>query len=327
MLSIFIHEYVTGGGLAGSPLPKSLAAEGAAMRRALAVDFASLPDCRVVMTLDDRHEEGPGDWTLVRVGPGEESGTFAKLAAASDRTLCVAPETSGLLRERAETIERVGGRSLGASPEAIALTSDKLRLAEHLRDRGLATPATYAHDRVPAGLRFPAVVKPIDGAGCLETRFVESARDLADLIRPGFLVQSFVFGRPISVSMLVRRGAATWMDTAAQDLVCEGGLLSYRGGTTPIDHPGAALRLAERAVRSIDGLNGWVGVDMVLADDGPVVIEINPRLTTSYIGLRHRYRVGALAAAWLAGTTPIADPSCRVDFDASGHLSVKRGEP
>ena len=36
----------------------------------------------------------------------------------------------------------------------------------------------------------------------------------------------------------------------------------------------------------IDGLRGYVGVDMVLGDAGDYAIEINPRLTTSYLGLR-----------------------------------------
>jgi predicted ATP-grasp superfamily ATP-dependent carboligase len=31
---------------------------------------------------------------------------------------------------------------------------------------------------------------------------------------------------------------------------------------------------------------GYVGVDLVLTGDGPVVLEINPRLTTSYCALR-----------------------------------------
>ena len=37
--------------------------------------------------------------------------------------------------------------------------------------------------------------------------------------------------------------------------------------------------------RAIPGLWGYVGVDLVIGDNGPVVLEVNPRLTTSYIGL------------------------------------------
>src|SRR3954464_11565256 len=70
-MQVLVHEWVTGGGLAGSPLPASWAAEGRAMRRAIARDFASLPEVRVVVTLDDRQPDDPGPWTVVRVGPGE----------------------------------------------------------------------------------------------------------------------------------------------------------------------------------------------------------------------------------------------------------------
>jgi hypothetical protein len=33
-------------------------------------------------------------------------------------------------------------------------------------------------------------------------------------------------------------------------------------------------------------LRGYVGVDLVLAHDKPYVVDVNPRLTTSYAGLR-----------------------------------------
>ncbi|NIV10374.1 MAG: ATP-grasp domain-containing protein, partial [Aliifodinibius sp.] len=47
-----------------------------------------------------------------------------------------------------------------------------------------------------------------------------------------------------------------------------------------------ALETAQRTVELLRGLRGYVGVDMVLTNDEPVVVEVNPRLTTSYIGLR-----------------------------------------
>ena len=48
-----------------------------------------------------------------------------------------------------------------------------------------------------------------------------------------------------------------------------------------------ATNIALQAVADIEGLLGYVGVDLVLGDDGlDYAIEINPRLTTSYLGLR-----------------------------------------
>src|SRR4051794_31876420 len=73
---VLVHEFVTGGGLAGQALPPSWAAEGAAMRRAIVADFAAVPGVRVVMTLDDRlpDEAAPGV-RVTRVRPGEELAT------------------------------------------------------------------------------------------------------------------------------------------------------------------------------------------------------------------------------------------------------------
>ena len=49
-----------------------------------------------------------------------------------------------------------------------------------------------------------------------------------------------------------------------------------------------ALKLAKNVVDASPNLIGYVGIDMVLADDpcDDVMIEINPRLTTSYCFLR-----------------------------------------
>jgi predicted ATP-grasp superfamily ATP-dependent carboligase len=48
---------------------------------------------------------------------------------------------------------------------------------------------------------------------------------------------------------------------------------------------GTLASLADRIAAAIPGLWGYVGVDLVLTRDGPVVLEINPRLTTSYCGM------------------------------------------
>jgi predicted ATP-grasp superfamily ATP-dependent carboligase len=36
----------------------------------------------------------------------------------------------------------------------------------------------------------------------------------------------------------------------------------------------------------VPGLWGYCGVDFIETPEGPVVVEINPRLTMSYVGLR-----------------------------------------
>src|SRR3954465_12122660 len=84
--TVLVYEWVTGGGLAGRPLPATWAAEGHAMRRAIAGDFAAQPGVRVVVPLDARFPEEPGPWTVVRIGSSEEGTTFPGLVSSVDYT-------------------------------------------------------------------------------------------------------------------------------------------------------------------------------------------------------------------------------------------------
>ncbi len=116
-LTILVYEWVTGGGLAGSPLAPSWAAEGAAMRRAIAADFASLPppldSVEVTVTLDARLPDDPGPWNVVRIVPGEEIDRVRELAQAADFTVLIAPETSGVLAESDQRFAAGGRAAVG----------------------------------------------------------------------------------------------------------------------------------------------------------------------------------------------------------------------
>ena len=37
---------------------------------------------------------------------------------------------------------------------------------------------------------------------------------------------------------------------------------------------------------SLPGLRGYIGIDFVLTEGKPFVVDVNPRLTTSFVGLR-----------------------------------------
>jgi predicted ATP-grasp superfamily ATP-dependent carboligase len=101
------------------------------------------------------------------------------------------------------------------------------------------------------------------------------------------IVQPFVPGLAVSVAFLAGPGDRLALPAAEQRLSDEG-RFRYLGGRLPLspDLDDRARRLAERAGATIPGLCGYVGVDLVLGAAHDAVIEINPRLTSSYIGLR-----------------------------------------
>jgi predicted ATP-grasp superfamily ATP-dependent carboligase len=329
-LKVFIYEYISAEA-SGPATPPSLRREGRAMLEAAVADFAAIPGVRVQTLLNNESVISPNVAEVVRCDRVEEA--FLELARRNDFTLVIAPEFDDLLKTRSRWVLESGGRLLGCSPEAIRLTGDKLALAAHWRQHDVPTPRTepYECDAPPP---FPAICKPRFGAGSQATfRASNNAEFTTQLVRnpwPGpRIVQPFVSGKPASVALIVGRGERVALLPASQQLSNDG-LFQYQGGVLPLPHDWAdrAIRLAKRAVAPVSALCGYVGVDLVLGDapDGgdDVAIEINPRLTTSYVGLR------ALAASNLAGAMLAAArgeplPSIpwragRIRFDAQGQV-------
>ncbi len=326
-MHIFLYEYVCAGG--GGPTAAPLLPEGWAMLAALLEDFGGLAGVTVETMLGREFlasgKTPPAGVVVHEVANGEEEATFRQLAAAADRTLVVAPECDDVLPERLLWLEAAGGRSLGSTVEAARLAGDKLRLAGLLRDRGVPTPYTVPW---PGGApSYPAVCKPRHGAGSQATFLVRDEDELrraagqarAEGCGGELIVQPFVPGEPASVAFLIGPGRRLALPAVSQRLTHDG-RFHYLGGRLPLaaDAAERAASLAARAVDAVEGLRGYVGVDVVLgrAADGDAVMEINPRMTTSYVGLRALARfnlAGALLAVaegrvpttWGWGTGPV----------------------
>ena len=221
------------------------------------------------------------------------------------------------------------------------LAGDKLLLADHLRERGVPTPPTVLWPASPPPARgrgweggFPAVCKPCRGAGSQETYLVRNEAELSQAAAiAGFwqddaIVQPCIPGQAASVAFLIDPGRCLALPAAAQHLSTDG-RFRYQGGSLPLPPPltERATRIAARAVEAVEGLRGYVGVDVVLgaaADGGDCAIEINPRLTTSYVGLRALARFN-LAEAMLAVAAGRAPPAWDwnagpVEFTPDGRL-------
>jgi hypothetical protein len=190
---------------------------------------------------------------------------------------------------------------LGSSSEAVACAGDKGRTYRALRARGIPTPETHrvgtSDELASIGrhLGYPVVVKPLDGAGCgtvlvarrpaeLEWAYRAAVRETGQTTH---LVQRRIDGVHASVSLLTD-GVRSLRLTLNRQEIMGRTRLKYHGGRVPLDHPlsSLAFRRAEQVVGAIPGLKGYVGLDMVLTDRDAVVIEVNPRLTTSYVGIR-----------------------------------------
>lgn len=316
MPHVFLYEFITGGGLLGAEAPTgSLLTEGAAMILGLAADFAVIPNCRVTLVQDSRLT-GLLDDLVAEVrtvhDPIEHDQQFAAAAAGADYTIVIAPEFDGLLLRATQQALAAGGRLLCPGPDLIRLASDKTRTAEHLTMAGI--PATFGgmfgppHDDLQTidGLDFPVVVKPNDGAGSTDVMLVHDPHGLATALidRSSARIEAFVPGRAASVALLMGSSGYKILPPCWQHLT-DDGHFTYLGGQI-IDEAAyrnraerLALRVAE-LLRRFDDATGYIGIDIVLGDSpakADAVIEINPRLTTSYTVVRQGMLT--LAANWL----------------------------
>jgi predicted ATP-grasp superfamily ATP-dependent carboligase len=342
-LRIFVFEFVTGGGLADRPVPRSLAREGLAMRTALVEDLAALGRHDVVVATDVRFARAaPPSVEVVSMDSGTSglrtSRQLDALVDASDAVWLIAPETDRCLERLAARIERRGIRLLGCGAAAVRIAADKSRLPRRLAGIGLDHPetaliASRTDARLAArGLGYPVVVKPARGAGCRGVRLARRESELTGALDAAhrangtgpLVMQRYVRGRPASVSLVADGHRAVPLAVNAQRITAAAAF-AYGGGSTPLAHPGAAAAAdaAARACAAIPGLRGYVGVDLVLTETGPVVIELNPRLTMAYLGLRAVFEenVAALAIAACEGRLPPPlTPRRRARFTTGGRI-------
>jgi predicted ATP-grasp superfamily ATP-dependent carboligase len=272
--------------------------EGGGMAAALATDFLRIPQTEVVVLRDARLPDlALPDCRQVAIHSStEERQAIEQRSSESDYTVIIAPEVDNALTDRARWVESAGGRLLSPSSEFVSCAANKETTTRLLGQQGVPTPrGTTIHpdDALPTDFDYPAVLKPVDGAGSIGVQRVSSAVTPYDpeALGGAARLESYCPGLAASVAVLCGPNGKIALPPCRQ-LLSDDGQFRYLGGETPLDENQSqrAQALALAALDCLPPVVGYVGVDLVLgaAGDGSddVVIEINPRLTTSYLGLR-----------------------------------------
>jgi predicted ATP-grasp superfamily ATP-dependent carboligase len=295
---ILVYEYLSGGGdralgTHDDEGTSELRAQGAAMRDAMVADLLHVADCSVSVAACEPGNTLPSGAVAVRPTPGEWAVDFvARHSARHDLVWLVAPETDGVLAQLARAV--APARWQGCSAGAIALASRKAATLAHLAAHGVLTPLAFVD--TPETQRW--VVKPDDGAGSVATQVyachAEALRDHAWRTQAGALstLEPWVDGEALSLSLMCGPQRAELLSINRQRIVLNAqGTLAFDGvdinvmrPTDPRWQPLAAL--AHQVANAMAGLRGFAGIDLVWhAQRGPVVIEVNPRVTCAYVGL------------------------------------------
>jgi predicted ATP-grasp superfamily ATP-dependent carboligase len=170
---------------------------------------------------------------------------------------------------------------LNNPPEKTAQVSDKLWLARWLEEKGFP----FIKTQLVAGadnLRFPFLVKPRKGAGGVGCRVVSSPSELE--WEEGLIAQELIIGRPASVSVIGngRKARAIAVNEQLIGVPWAGAKgFRYCGNITPLAPPQCGIgQMAEEIIAALR-LVGSNGVDFLLTEKGPVVVEVNSRFQGS----------------------------------------------
>ena len=261
------------------------------MRDAALYDFAQTPAVEIVVTCDQRLAAPFEAHQVLMVDEQQDIWVlWEQCIAASDAVLLIAPETGGVLEKLTLLAEKLNKLVLGSSASAIKLAGDKWLTYQSFISHHIPTLDTYLANALPNGMKGVYIAKSRDGAGCDDMAYFEDSQLLKGWLQGRehtHIVQPYQTGDAASFSMLCKNGKAYLLSCNLQHIQINAQQFSYRGGViNGMDEYREAFNvLAQKIAQAMPNLAGYVGVDLIVHQGEFFVLEVNPRLTTSYVAL------------------------------------------
>jgi predicted ATP-grasp superfamily ATP-dependent carboligase len=267
-MKILVAEYAVGEGIPEFML------EGRAMLGTLVKSFVDCGHEVLYPTRGTRLGAGAG----IRTERFEH--TISEVSKICDAGLVIAPDE--ILGDLTELVEE-NTANLGCPAEAVRICADKLECTRTLRKRNIPVPETLETGKYEGDY----VIKP--RFGCASDGIHKSREGT---LKEGFIATRFIEGEHLSVSVIT--GRTQLPITVNRQSIEIHGSISYKGGIVPYhcDRNKEVIETAKRSLKLL-GCRGYAGVDIVLGDK-PYVVDVNPRPTTSMIGIT-KVLVGEIA--------------------------------
>ena len=320
---IFIFEFVSGGGFNQVEIPSSLICEGYAMLRTIIADFKNL-GFHITTLLDSRIEflSQYIKADVIKSVKMDEDYLKKYTDCVKDSNYCfvIAPEFSSILYNLTKIVKKNKKILLSIDLNGVKLGASKIETYKFFIANEMNTPKSYTIPLIGKvldldfilqkfdQLNSSIVIKPDDGVGSelifyFEKQddilhFFESSNKILDTNR-NYILQKYIEGDPMSVSIIndqtlekTGENNSKILSINAQNLQITDPTMdsAYFGGSTPVEQFEQLKAQIKDILKCVDlsAFKGYFGIDFVKkADNSLSFIEINPRLTTSYVGIRN----------------------------------------
>ncbi len=291
-MKLLIFEYITGGGMLNEPLPATLLREGKLMLETVAFDFSNVKDVEVTILRDHRVQSSI-DYVqefIVSAEQGYEE-IIDSLSQEIHALLIIAPETDNILLNLCKQYSNKKYLLLNSDIQSIEKTGDKFITYKTLENYNIKQIPTFSLHELPQLYSERIVIKPKDGVGCEKTKIIgrSNKTTLLNSIesekKSDYICQPFIDGQHISLSLLCLDGKCLVLSANKQVIQEVNGTFELHQCVVNSIDKVPFLKFSKNLVSSLPGLKGYIGVDLIRVDDEIYLVEINPRLTTSYVGL------------------------------------------
>ena len=346
--SILVFEYFTASG----EKDKCIISEAEALIFALLDD---LKDIQKDVVLNKSYENALDDFE--NVNPifieGDVVDWLNDNANQFNRAIFISAENNNNLYSITKILEENNVKTYTSTAEACFKSSDKSESYEALYGI-VPQPRTFRFKIDPKGYwkraiehlyekwqaedpltKLKIIIKPLMGVDCEDIVVIEDidelTLDLDKIFVPGsrVIVQEFIEGTDVSVSLLSDGKTAIPISLNEQFVELKDDKATYLGGKLPFEnkYKDEAFEIAKKAAEAIDGLKGFVGVDLIINSDekdiySVYLLEINSRFTTPYVGLKQiaNFNIGKSIIDLIDANIGIDD----IDVSLQGEVEFKK---
>lgn len=270
-MKVLIFEYITA---SGEEMPESLRHEGQMMLDALLQNFTSIENVEIVLATKKN---------------------FHNQLKTVDAAWVIAPEFDGILQHFCELVENENKILLTSPSKAVCLTANKLTTFEMLAAAQIETVPTEIFNPTKCYDKTREwIIKPIDGAGASNTFLLQSEKDWFALpsFETTFLIQPHIHGKKISLSCIFQNGQARLLCVNLQVFEMKKQKFELKNIAVNFKQDdGRYQKLVSQIAIAFPNLFGYVGIDLIENETSCFVLEINPRLTTSFVQIEEKIGV------------------------------------